>query len=392
MTATSSNHRLTEYYRSVYGYECDILARAPGRVEFIGNHTDYNGGLVVGAAIDRSIFFAAARREDRTLRFASEFSPEIATRDLEDFSKFEGGRSWANFPLGVFATLVQRGLVADSGFDLAIASDLPAGAGLSSSAALEVGTALALGSLYGTEPSREELVRIGRAVENDFLGVPTGPLDQTCSAFGRANHLVFIDCRTLAVELVPFPGDCRIHIFNTGVSHSLVDSLYSTRHAECEEALRLLRREHPGLEYLTDADEACLDKLPPATPPDIVKRARHVIRENERVRAAKAALRSGDLERTGKLLVESHESSRTLFENSCPELDTLVELLLQTRHVSGARLSGGGFGGTVIALTSEAFGEAEARSVQDSFEKVHGHRPETLSCTAADGAEILGRD
>ena len=389
MTATGTQERLTEFFRSLYGADPKVMARAPGRVEFIGNHTDYNGGLVVGAAIDRSIFVAVSPRGDRKLRFASEFSPERPERNLDELCKFDGPQAWANYPLGVLAMLVGRGLKPDTGFDLAIASDLPAGAGLSSSAALEMGVGSALAVLYQLTLSKEELVRLGRSVENNFLGVPTGPLDQTCSAFGKANRLVYIDCRTLAVELLPLPEECRIHIFNSGVSHSLVDSLYSKRHEECAEALRLLRRNHPDFEFLTDAREEDLTALPSDTPAGVLKRARHVIRENERVRAAKAALFAGDLETTGRLLTESHESSRALFENSCPELDTLVKLLLQSPDVYGARLSGGGFGGTVIALTSRSFGAEDIRKVCDGYEQSYGRRPETLACTAADGAEVL---
>ncbi len=392
MTSSQIQHRLTEYFRSAYGTDCDLLARAPGRVEFIGNHTDYNGGLVMGAAIDRSIFAAVRKRDDAALRFASEFSPERPERRLDDLSKFDGEQSWANYPLGVFATLLNEGLRTENGFDLALASDLPAGAGLSSSAALETGVGLALASLYGLEISKADLVRIGRAVENDFLGVPTGPLDQSCSGFGERNQLVFIDCRTLNVELVPFPAECRIHIFNSGISHALVDSLYSKRHDECREALRLLRQNQSDLEHLADAPESALDALPSDTPADVIKRARHVIRENQRVLTTRTALTEGDIERTGRLLIESHESSRTLFENSCPELDTLVEILAETPHVHGARLSGGGFGGTVIALTSEAFGADETRRVQDAYEKAHGRRLETLACNVADGAELLPTD
>ena len=343
----------------------------------------------MGAAIDRSIFVAVSPRTDGKLRFASELAPEIPECEQDTLEKFAGEQAWANYPLGVFAQLRRRGLESQTGFNLAIVSDLPPGAGLSSSAALEMGVGSALAALYRIKLSKEELVRLGRAVENDFLGVPTGPLDQTCSAFGKENKLVYIDCRTLDVELLPLPEECRIQIFNSGVSHSLVDSLYSKRHNECIEALRLLRLERPDFEYLTDADEKHLETLPADTPADVVKRARHVIRENERVRAAKSALFSGDLDAVGRLLLESHESSRTLFENSCPELDTLVEILARYPNVHGARLSGGGFGGTVIALTSRTFGDDDVRNVCDAYEKAHGNRPGTLACTVADGAEVL---
>ena len=389
MSKRASKSRIADYFRSVYQSHPAVITRAPGRIEFIGNHTDYNGGLVAGAAIDRSILVAAGIRTDRILRFASEFSTGTASCELDAIRKIEGKGRWANYPLGVYTELAERGLRPDAGFNLAIMSDLPSGAGLSSSAALELSTALAIGTLYGMTLSRADLVQIGRSAENKFLGVPTGPLDQSVCAHGRENHLVFIDCRTLEADLVPVPPECRIRIFNTGTKHSLLDSLYSKRHSECTEALRLLREAHPELEYLTDAKESYLDELPGDAPPEVVKRARHVIRETERVRATREALYRGDIERTGKLMHESHESSRTLFENSCPELDTLSDLLNAHPRVHGARLSGGGFGGAAIALTSEAFGDDDATAIREEYRKAYNHFPDTLACAITDGAEVL---
>ncbi len=375
-----------DFYRSIYGSECEALARAPGRIEFIGNHTDYNGGRVAGAAVDRFVVAAAGRRSDRAVCFASALSPETAFRELGDFRKFSGALAWANYPLGIFSVMTARGLHASYGLNLAIVSDLPAGAGLSSSAALEVAAALAIGRVYGENPSATDLVAIGRTAENRFLGLPSGPLDQSVCVHGRENHLVFIDCKHLSMELVPLPGPYRIAIFNSGISHSLVDSLYAQRHNECAEALRLLRVIHPDLENLVDAPEPALDHLPADTPPAVAMRARHVIREHGRVAETREALRSGDMPLIGRLLRESHASSRTLFENSCPELDTLAGLLNEHPKVLGARLSGGGFGGSVMALVSREFGETDARAIADCYESVHGGRPEFLHCAVTGGA------
>ncbi len=389
MNSTATASTSAAHFRSIHGTENEVLARAPGRIEFIGNHTDYNGGLVAGAAIDRYVFAAAGKRTDRRLVFASEFSSGTATCELDAREKFEGPNSWANYPLGVFSSMRKLGLRADAGFNLGIVSDLPSGAGLSSSAALELASALAIGTLFGEKPSPEELVAIGRAAENEFLSLPSGPLDQSVCAHGRENRLVFVDCRNLNVYLAPLPPESRILIFNTGVTHSLVDSLYSTRHGECAEILRLLRAEIPELEYLVDAPEFALTKLPAGTPEPLVNRARHVIRENTRVIAARTALEQGDPARVGSLLAESHESSRTLFENSCPELDLIAGLLNDHPHVYGARLSGGGFGGAVTALVSENFGDKDARSLGNRYRMAHGREPEILACNVANGAELV---
>ena len=365
----------------------DVLAAAPGRIEFIGNHTDYNGGLVLGAAIDRRVVVAVARRDDARLRFTSDGAPAIVEADLRDVTPRSGRDRWVNYPLGVFHELRRDGLKAAVGFDLAITSTLPSGAGLSSSAALELATAYALTAAYGAAQDRLTLARLARRAENDFVGMPCGLLDQGVSAFGRRDHLVLVDGQAETFAAVPLPGDTAFWILNSHQQHSLVGSLYATRHEECHEALRHLRAFYP--------DAAALAALTPeqvhaADLPDVLRRrALHVTGEQQRVRTTAEALRQGDLHTVGQQLYASHESSRDLFENSTPELDFLVETFREAPHVHGARLTGGGFGGAVMALTDTTFGHDEADAICRRYAERFGQRPTPLLAHTADGAGVL---
>jgi galactokinase len=375
---------LLEKFRLAFGRLPEVIARAPGRIEFIGNHTDYNGGTVLGAAIDRGVWVALAPRADRQWNFASVQKDGIVRVAADDFTKRTGADSWVNYPLGVVEALRAFGLGAPAGFDYLASSDLPLGAGLSSSAAIELSSALAFSRAVGPEPARELLVKVSRHAENHFVGVPCGILDQGVSGFGRKNHLVFIDCRGPRFETVPLPAGAHFWIFNTHTKHALVDGLYAARHRECMEAARAL-----GVSLLVDAPPGALETAQGKLGPVAEKRARHIIGEIARVAASVAALRAGDLATVGKLLTASHRSSQTLFENSTPELDFLVDTLTAAPHVHGARLTGGGFGGAVMAMTSEAFTAADAARVATAYERKFGAPPDILHTLTADGAQIL---
>jgi galactokinase len=373
-------------FRAVYGRVPEIVARAPGRLEFIGNHTDYNGGTVLGASIDRVVEVALARRADGRRRFASDGRGEIVSLPTGGLEKQTGANAWINYPLGVLAALPSFGLRSPAGFDYLAASDLPVGAGLSSSAAIELASALAFLEAVSEAPPRATLVQLARHAENNFVGVPCGILDQGVSGFGRADHLVFIDCRGPRFALVPLPAGAHFWIFNTHTRHALVDGLYAARHRECLEAARVL-----GVPLLADVTPAALAAASGKLAPDIFRRARHVVEEIARVDAAVAALRAGDLPAAGRLLTASHESSRTLFENSTAELDFLAAALAGTPHVYGARLTGGGFGGAVMALTDGDFGEAQAAAVARAYAKRFGTAPDILHARTGDGAELIPR-
>lgn len=383
-----SKPRLIERFSRAFGGQPDLLSAAPGRVEFIGNHTDYNQGPVIGAAIDRRVYAALRRTREPKFRFAS--GADGAVVEVLDPSRpTQGPNRWVNYPLGVYAALIRRGLVPDGGFEIAFDSDVPPGAGLSSSAAIELATAFALNAAYGLQLDAKELALCGREAENTFVGVPCGILDQGVSAYGEAGHLVLIDCRSNAFSRLAFPGGSSIWIFNTSKKHSLLDSLYAKRHAECHEAVDRLRAAGLAIDCLADVSIGAFEESRSALPATVAKRAEHVIREIARVREVESALRVGDLRRVGRLLVESHASSRDLFENSIVELDFLVDTLSAMPGVLGARLTGGGFGGAAMALAEPEFTEAYAQSVAAGYRGKFGYEPEVIRCAIGGGASLL---
>lgn len=378
----SMREKLLALFHETFGRGPTVMARAPGRIEFIGNHTDYNGGMVLGAAIDRGLWVAVAPNETGERRFASEQHAEVITLSGDDLTKQSGDASWLNYPLGVLAALPEFELKPPGGFDFLVISDLPTGAGLSSSAALELSSAMAFLRLTDQHPEMETVVKVGHYAENNFVGLPCGTLDQGVSGFGKKDHLVYIDCRGPSFSTVPMPGEAKLWVFNTHTQHALVDGEYAARHRECMEAAEAL-----GVKALVEVSpkklHANLDKLSPV----VGKRARHIVEEIARVEATVAALASGDLDEVGRLLTASHRSSQKLFENSTAELDFLVDALIEQPGVYGARLTGGGFGGAVMALTNDSFGETEAMKVTGSYAEKFGETPDVLRTQTGDGAQ-----
>lgn len=372
-------------FREIFGRDATAVARAPGRVEFIGNHTDYNGGAVLGAAIDRHVVVAAATNAERRLRLFSQGGGSVLELPSDQATKVTGSDAWANYPLGVWRALADFQLPRPESFDLYVSSDLPAGAGLSSSAALELAVALALLKLAGhpgLDPAT--LAKVGRHAENHYVGVPCGILDQGTIAHARRGHLVRIDCQGPVFSLVPFPADAALWVFNTREKHALVDGLYAERHRECQQAAQAL-----GVDFLcnrTPADRPVWETLLPA---QLSRRVRHVVDEHDRVRRVSEALARGDLAETGRILVESHRSSQHNFENSTPALDALVDSLAAERGVHGARLTGGGFGGAAMALASPEFGRAAALALAERHARRFGVPPEVLELHVADGARLV---
>jgi galactokinase len=370
-----------------HGKEPSVRAHAPGRIEFIGNHTDYNGGLVMGVALNKGIVAEAAPRTDNIVRLTSSGESQAVEIPLGNIQKQKGKASWANYVLGVLVTLQDMGMKA-IGFDLHVQSDLPSGAGLSSSAALELSTACVLTKLCNFPLDKAALARVGRKAENEFVGMPCGILDQGVSAFGQKDAIVRIDCASETFSIVPMPHGLRFWVFNSMEKHSLVGSLYATRHAECMEALRLLRLGGVNAANLASVSPADVRKA--NLPANIGMRALHVCEEHRRVDAMGEALKAGDYARIGRLLSASHESSRTLFENSTDKLDCLVDILGRTPHVLGARLTGGGFGGAAMALATAQFGNAEAVAVCEQYARQNeGVVPAVFTATAGEGARLL---
>ena len=375
---------IADLFKQIHGREPSVVTRAPGRIEFIGNHTDYNGGTVLGASVDRGVTVAVAPRTDGMRNFYSLFTGKTVTLDASVSVKQIGEASWVNYPLGVIAAMPAFGRQTPGGFDYVAMSDLPTGAGLSSSAAIELASGLAFLSLTGQDVDRETLVKIGKHAENNFVGVPCGILDQGVSGFGKAGRLVFIDCRGPRFDTVPMPEGAHFWIFNTHTKHALVDGLYATRHRECMEAAKAL-----GVSFLVEAKPATVEASQGKLSADAFKRAKHVVDEIARVDLTVMSLENGDLTTVGGLLTASHRSSQLYFGNSTEELDFLVDTLTTTEHVYGARLTGGGFGGAVMALTDASFGESQAQAVAAAYEKKYGAKPDVLHMLTGDGAQVL---
>jgi galactokinase len=363
-------------------------AEAPGRIEFLGNHIDYNGGKVLGSAINGTVCTLARPRKEQTIRLFSEsFENEVVETSLNDLSSRKGPGSWANYPIGVLWSLKEAGLAPPSGFELILTTDLPLAAGLSSSAAMELATALALLQLGGHELGKSDLARLCRRAENEFVGLPCGILDQGVSAYGEKDHLVLIDCEKENFSTLPLPKHTCLWIFDTGIKHDLIDSLYATRHSECAQALELLKKREPALPCLAAASEGLLTSA--NLPAPLSKRALHVVEETARVDRAIELLKDDvSPKKIGELLFASHASSRDLFENSCPELDFLVDDLRGRPSVLGARLTGGGFGGAVLAWTDHEFSQTEAKATASAFRKTFGNNPKIHRFEASRGARI----
>ena len=380
---------LEQYFIAQFNATPAFVARAPGRLEFIGNHLDYNGGPVLGAAIDRYVSVAVAPRNDRRIILASESQPVRVESSLDAIVPVQGATSWGNYPLGMLKVMRDAGLEAPHGFNLAVANNLPIGAGLSSSAAIELATGLALAALYRHPLDRKQLAFLGRAAENSFVGMPCGILDQGSSAFGKAGALVLIDCATNDFSTRPMPESTHFWVFNTLKKHTLIDSFYATRNKECMESLAILRRVVPKLANLAAATEEQVEAAREALGGTRFKRALHVVRETARVRDTLAALDMQDIGRVGHNLVASHDSSRELFENSCEELDFLVGRVVQMPGVFGARLSGGGFGGAIMALTDSSFTADAARQLVEDYRAKFGNAPTIFCSRTGDGAALL---
>lgn len=337
------------------------VARAPGRVNLIGEHTDYNLGLVLPIAIDMACYAASAPNRDGLLRVFSDNLRQARQWPVDQLANLRPSGDWSDYVIGV-----ARQLPLGRGRDLLIHSRVPMGAGLSSSAALEVSCALAMG-WSGRLPSNELATLCCRA-DNDFIGLPSGIMDQYVSVFGRENAALLIDCRSLAHELVELPGDAVIVAVNTMVKRQLAQSAYRCRVEECAAAVREIAKQHPEVQSLRDATPELLDLI---RDPVALRRARHVVGENQRVLDFAGACRKGDLTELGRLLVASHRSLQHDYEVSCDELDFLVDTALGVPGTYGARMMGGGFGGCTVNLiapaAAERFEEILSRAYRDRF-------------------------
>lgn len=369
-------------FEKIYGKAPQLCCFAPGRVNLIGEHTDYNGGYVFPCAIDPGIYCAAAKRTDRLLRFYSSDFPDegIIEYKIDDLRL---KKLWADYPVGVIKALAAFGYDLPSGADLFFVGDLPDGAGLSSSAALEVVTAAALRELFSIPVTNQETALIGQFAENRFIGVNCGIMDQFASAMGKAGHAILLDANTLAYKHAPL-GDAAIVIVNSGVKHSLASSAYNQRRRECESAAAALKI--PYLCCMGVDEFECKKKQ--ITDEICQKRAKHAIYENQRVIDAADALEKGDLQLFGKLMNDSHASLRDDYEVSCEELDFLAGKAQLIPGVYGARMTGGGFGGCTVNLMEKKTVNEFISVIGSLYEGRFGIKAEIYSVSAANGAGI----
>jgi galactokinase len=351
-------------------------AYAPGRVELLGNHTDYNQGLVLGAAIDRGLTVTGQRRDDGLIVITSATlgSLQIPGTELQPQKK----QRWANYALGVARQLRSLGIPVDN-FSAHVDGNLPAGCGLSSSAAFEVATAFFLLKLCARELPLLQIAKLCQKAEHEFVGVQSGLLDQVCSIFGRADHAIFFDAQSEEVRTIPFPPGLELVIAESGRKRELANGRYNDRRKETRAAAAAL-----GVPALRDASEPTLEKS--NLPPLLLRRAAHIVGENERVRRALELLAAGDGIGFGRLMDESHESSRMNFENSSPELDLLVDIARKLPGVLGARLTGGGFGGATVTLCEKGRAAENGEELARRYAGRTKIQPQTFVCRIADGA------
>lgn len=381
-------NELRQGFEKLYGMPHSVAAYAPGRVEVLGNHTDYNEGYVLSAAINMGTFFLVALSENSTCEI---HAADIGKSHVFDIHANRPSKTdmWANYVKGVAAGLSKRKKLR-RGFKALFMGNLPLGAGLSSSAALEMSSGLALAKLYGMKISPLEMARIGQSSEHDFVGVKCGLLDQVTSLSGRRGQLVMTDFRTLKISNIPLGRDACFLMCNTNVKHALVSSAYNERHAQCRKAAAFFRKKlGRRVATLRDVTWQEWQELAPGMNPVTARRAAHVIGEDTRVLLGRKLLAKRKLTGFGKLMIESHDSSRAHFENSCKELDFLVLAARKLKGVLGARLSGGGFGGSAVLLVTPKYAGAIAESIAAGYARRFGHKCDVRLILPSDGARLI---
>jgi galactokinase len=356
---------------------------APGRVNIIGEHTDYAEGFVMPAAIDFATLAAITPRTDNSIVIDSENFHESVTHALDGLPA-KGTHHWSDYPLGVVFVLREAGVEIPA-FSLTLNGDVPLGAGLSSSASVEVATIAAILSLTEKKFSLPEIAKLCQRAENGYVGASTGIMDQFIACCGAKDHALLLDCRSLDYRLAPIPANVSLVISNTMVKHSHAGGEYNIRRAEVEEGTRIIGSHRPEVKFLRDATVDDLKRWGSEMPPDVLKRTRHVITEDDRTVAAADALEAGDMKRLGKLMYEAHASYRDDFEGSCKEADILVELAAKETGCIGARLTGGGFGGCTINLVEEQHAKAFAERIHEEYKKATGIDADIYQCHASAG-------
>jgi galactokinase len=363
----------------------EVRSWAPGRVNLIGEHTDYNEGYVLPLAVDRGVGFAGSARSDRKVVLYSADYDRRVEFSLDELN-LDRKNPWANYFKGVADQLQKKG-VKLKGCQAVLKGDLPQGAGLSSSAALEVSSAVFLKKISSFQLEDMNLVKSAQAAENQFVGVHCGIMDQYASYLGRAGQALLIDCRSLEGKAVSIGSGVQVVVCNSGVKRSLAGSAYNERRRECEEGVEALRKVLPDIRALRDVSVRDLEKHQGLLSPIVLKRVRHIVTENQRVLAMVEALGEADWPKVGKLLYESHNSLRDDYEVSCEELDALVEIAQNNPQVIGGRMTGAGFGGCTVNLVTEAEVKGFQREIEEGYPKITGRKAEVYVFSPADGAK-----
>ena len=361
--------------------------RAPGRVNLIGEHTDYNDGFVMPAAVGFSTYVGIAPRPDRKLVLQSQEFPGCFEFDLDNLPQ-QRNQAWVDYVVGVATVLRRRGIRLE-GANLLVNGDIPIGAGLSSSAALEVVSTLAFLSLTGTQMPLPEVATLCREAENTYVGAHVGIMDQYISCMGKAGHAMLLDCRSLEFRLVPIPPGLQLVVCNTMVKHDVATSGYNVRRAQCEEGVGYFAKWYPNIRALRDVSVEMLHEHSKDLSPVILKRCTHVILENQRTVEAARSLTDRDLARMKELMAESHASMRDLYEISCQEVDIMVDSAQDLPGFCGGRMTGGGFGGCTINLVRTGNASDFAAQIADRYQRATNIKPQIYICSAEDGAQAL---
>jgi galactokinase len=381
-----------ETFKKQFGHTPKIVVRAPGRINLIGEHTDYNGGFVLPAAIDKAVYFAVSPREDEECHFFAHDLNEQFAVSLKNLEETKS-HSWANYLMGVLdeirKTWIQNPKIL-RGINLAFGGDIPSGGGVSSSAAIENGIGFAVNELFSLGLSRLDLLRISQKAENNFVGMKCGIMDMFASMMGKENAVIRLDCNSLDFEYFPFNApDYRLVLCNTTVKHALVDSEYNTRRAECEEGVAALQKFDPSVKLLCDVKIGFLKKHKTALREVVYRRCKYVVEEIARVDKACKALKKNDFETFGKLMYQTHDGLQNEYEVSCKELDFLVEKTRNTEGVLGARMMGGGFGGCTINLVKAATVGDFILKMKEDYNNAFGIDLPCYVTTPKNGVEIL---
>ncbi len=379
---------IRQKFSALFNQTADIIVRAPGRINLIGEHTDYNDGFVLPAAIDKAIYFAASKRDDRKISLFAYDLDEAYEFSLDNVNKSDKG--WANFLVGMVAEMTRTSDKLTKGFNVVFGGDVPLGAGLSSSAAVESGIGFAINQLYGFELSSIDLALTAQQAEHNFAGVNCGIMDMFASIHGKEKSVIRLDCRDLSYEYFPFnTSEYAIILCNTGVKHNLGDTEYNKRRAECEEGISILQSAFPQVESLRDVSMAMLRSQTDKLPQIVYNRCKYVVEEINRVETACNDLLNNDFISFGEKMYETHEGLSELYEVSCPELDFLVEQTIDNEAVAGARMMGGGFGGCTINLVKNEAVDEFLAEISKAYEAEFGQKLVSYKVAITNGVEEI---